>query len=349
MNPLDSPFEEKVHLLTSTNNIPCGKGVKFLHFVELNLKQILQRTGNELTLNAVRAEGLDLELVSKFKEHIDNGKYVYTFQQPVVCFAHGEGITEKLYELVCGEHRLQAHKDANRDTILVAVVEFDSLEDKIIFQSNENDPEDTYIKHPRTEGDVLLTLKKMVDEEIIDINDDKSINARLIRLNQKTTDFPKLREQLREKFDIINAVKTYSDKQRSEWCKTYMTKIQISSRKKIVPIDGVSYITKTFKGGKGPGGLRDLDYDPRCFFDTCSILQSGKTEKVAIIASFNKCDSQKMSKIRDYKRNKLMQEWLDRACSIVDDYRAGKIDPVKDSEFLFMPQINNVDSMEKFS
>lgn len=236
-----------------------------------------------------------------------------------------------------------------RNTILVAVVEFDSLEDKIIFQSNENDPEDTYIKHARTEKDVLLTLKTMVDEGIIDINDDKSINSRLTRLNQKTNDFPQLREQLREKFGIMNAVKSYTDKQRSEWCQEYASEIHFSSRSKIVPIDGVSYMTKTFKGGSGAGGVRDLDYDPRCFFDICSILQSDKVDKVTVVASFNNCTAQQIIKIREYKRNKMMQEWLDRCCSIVDDYRAGKFNPVKDSEFVYIPQINNVDSMEEFS
>lgn len=361
MNPIDLPFDKKVKLLEDTNSIPNWDNVEFIRFLEVNPFKIKQRTTNVVTLNDSREDGVDLETISKFTEWIKSGKYVYTFQQPVVCLANNVELSDIIkegdLELLCGEHRLHAYKDYNRQQsnendkikIVVALVKFSSLEDKMIFQSNENDPESLYIKNPRTEGDVLVTLKNMVEAGIIDINDDKSINSRLARLNQKTKDFPKLRELLREKYDILSSVKSYSDIERFEWCQEHAPEIKFSSRSKIVPIDGVSYMTKTFKGGGGPSGVKDLDYDPRSFFDVCSILQSGKSDKVAIVVSFNKCNAGKIIKIREYKRTKMIQEWLDRCCSIADDYRAGKIDPVKDSEFLFTPQINNVDSMEDFS
>jgi hypothetical protein len=352
MNPIDLPFDEKVKLLYATNSIPNWDNVNFIRFLEVDPYNVKQRTQGKITLNDCREDGLNLETTGKFSEWIKSGKYCYTFQQPVVCLKEGVKLTdvinEKDLELLCGEHRLQAHKDAKRK-ILVALVKFDCLEDRMIFQSNENHSEDVYIKNPRTVGDVLLTLKNLVDVGIVDINDDKSINSRLTRLNQKTTDFPILREELRKRFNIMSAVKSYTDVERSEWCQEHAPEIYFSSRSKITAVEGVSYMTKTFKGGSGRGGLRDLDYDPRAFFDICSILQSGKVDKVAIIASFNKCNAQEIVKIREYKRHKLVQEWLDRCCSIVDDYRAGKINPVKDSEFLFIPQINNIDSVEEFS
>jgi hypothetical protein len=348
MNPLNLSFDEKVKLLFSTNSLPVGDGVEFVEFKILKLHQIVQRTDTG-SLNIVRAEGCDPEIISRFAEHIKNGVYTFTFQQPVVCAIHGEGIGEELYELVCGEHRYQAHAGTGQDSMLVAVVKFKDLESKLIFQSNENDPEDVYIKNPRTMNDVILTLTGLVNEGIIDINDDKSINSRLIKLNQKTNDFPLIRERLREEYGISNPVTSFDDVKRAQWCAKHQPQITFSSRSKIVPVDGIAYLSKTFKGGSGSGGVRDLDYDPRCFFDICHLLQQNNVQMVNVVASVNNSTSSKIEKIRDYKREKLMQEWMDKCISIVDDYRAGKIDPVRTTRFDFVPQINNVDDMEEFS
>lgn len=345
MNPLDLPFEKKVEMLTNNNCIPVGVGVNFKKFIELDRKNIRQKTGSGM-LNIVRSKGLDQEVVDKFKEHILTGKYQFNHQQPVVCAIEGN---DELYELVCGEHRYNAHGTAKRSSMLVALVEFDTLEDKLIFQSNENDPEDIYIKNPRSREDVLVTLKGMVDAGIIDINDDKSINLRLSRLNQRDNDFPKLREELRKKFNILSAVKSYDGVQRNDWCKEYKPEIRFSTRNKIVSMNGTAYVSKTFKGGSGSGGVRDLDYDPRCFFDVCTMLQNEKVDEVCVVASVNDSTAKKITNIREYKRNKMMQEWMDRCCSIVDDYRAGKIDPAKTCSFKFVPQINKVDDLEDWA
>ena len=187
----------------------------------------------------------------------------------------------------------------------------------------------------------------MVDKGIIDIDDDKSINQRLIRLNQKTNEFPMLRQQLRTKYGMINPVKSYSDEDRRDWCMEHQKEVQFSSRSNIIPMNGVVYQSKTFKGGKGPGGLRDLDYDPRCFFDSCSLLMQEDVTKVHNICSVNKSTSDKIRKIRDYKKTEMMQEQLDLCIKIVDFYRAGLIDPINDVTFDFLPQISGTDNMEE--
>lgn len=348
MNPLDLSFDEKVKLLHATNSLPVGDGVEFVEFKEVKLTQIRQKLGSD-TLNLVRAEGCDPAIIARFAEYIQNGLYNFTFQQPVVCAIHGEGVTEELYELVCGEHRYQAHAGTSRDSMLVAVVKFTDMESKIIFQSNENDPEDVYIKNPRTVADVILTLSSLVKSGIIDVNDDKSINSRLIKLNQKTNDFPILRERLREEYGISNPVVSFDDVKRAQWCADHKPEITFSSRSKIVPVDGIVYLSKTFKGGSGTGGVRDLDYDPRCFFDICHMLQQKNVDKVNVVASVNNSTSSKIEKIRAYKRETMVQEWMDKCISIVDDYRAGRIDPINCTFFDFVPQINKVDDMEEFA
>ena len=61
------------------------------------------------------------------------------------------------YELICGEHRLQHTScGSGRKTMFVAVVKFES-EARLVFQSNENDEDDEYVKAIRTENDVVLT------------------------------------------------------------------------------------------------------------------------------------------------------------------------------------------------
>jgi len=342
-NPIDLPFEKKVELVTNSNRIPVGAGVNFLYFLEVPLKNVVQRTDNKLT-NKVRAEGLIQEKVAAFVDRINEGRYFFHYLQPIV-----KKIGEDVYELLCGEHRLQAHYLTGRETIFVAVIKFDSLEDEMIFQSNENDEDDEYVKAPRTQNDVILTLANMVEQGIIDIDDDKSINIRLTRLNQKIKDFPVLREKLREKYGIITPVKSYDDESRKQWVDEHKSGIKFSSRSNIVPIDGAAYLNKTFKGGSGKGGVKDLDYDPRAFFDACLLLQNNKVNKVNVVCSVNGATSEKLPKIRDYKKESMMQDILNRCIQIVDDYREGEYNPIEDVSFNFVPQIDSVDNMEDWA
>lgn len=348
-NPIDLSFDKKVELVTAANRLPKGEGLTFIKFVEVPLNQIMQRTGNKLT-NKVRAEGLIKETVATFVDRIEEGRYLFTYEQPVVVQCHGAGGSKELYELVCGEHRLQAHYLTHRDTIFVAVVEFDTEEDQMIYQSNENDNDDEYVKAPRTENDVILTLANMVEKNIIDIDDDKSINARLTRLNQKTNEFPHLREKLRAKYGIITPVKSYSDKDRKNWVAQYKSEIkEFSTRSRITPVNDVAYLNKTFKGGSGPNGVRDIDYDQRCFFDVCTLLQHKDVKKVGVVASINDQTSEKLPKVRSYKKTLMMSDMLKKCLKIADDYRSGEYDPVEDSFFLFTPQIDSSDNMEEWA
>ena len=83
MNPIDMTFEEKVEVVIKANRIPSGQGFNFRHFAEIKLRQIVQRTGNVLA-NAVRGKGLDLEYIAAFADRIREGRYLCTYEQPVV-------------------------------------------------------------------------------------------------------------------------------------------------------------------------------------------------------------------------------------------------------------------------
>ena len=69
--------------------------------------------------------------------------------------------------------------------------------------------------------------------------------------------------------------------------------------------------------------------------------------KVHNICSVNGATSDKIRKMRKFKKNEMMQEQLDLCMKIVDFYRARLIDPINDVEFHFLPQISGTDNMEE--
>ena len=190
---------------------------------------------------------------------------------------------------------------------------------------------------------MVLTLIEMVNEGIIDIDDDKSINARPSNFVKRLETF-----LFSVRNFVLSLVRLHqskvTDEDRREWVQEYKSNIEFSSRTNVKPVEGVAYISKTFKGGSGKGGLRDLDYDPRCFFDDCFLLQQEGIHRVVNIASVNGATSEKLPKIRNYKNTKMIGEWQSRIVKIADDIRDGKIDPVNQIDFKWTPQIDSVDN-----
>ena len=83
MNPIDMTFEEKVEQVTKQIVFLLVKDLISCDSKRLSLHQIVQRTGNVLA-NAVRSQGLDLEYVAAFTDRINEGRYLFTYEQPVV-------------------------------------------------------------------------------------------------------------------------------------------------------------------------------------------------------------------------------------------------------------------------
>lgn len=344
MNPVHLTFEEKIKIAEMSDRLPKGKGVTFLRWAEPNLDKIVKKTDNKNTVNVVRESQLDPNTIMTFIKRIEEGRYLYSYEQPV----YVQIANTDLYLLICGEHRYQAHKGSSLDKMFGAVVSFDTEYDQLVFQSNENQEENEYVKNPRTPEDVVLTLTEMVKMGAIDIDDDKSINKALTDLHQKDNDYPVLREKLRNKFGKINPVKSWSDTDKKQWIEENYPEIKLSTRSRIVPVDNNIYTTRTFKGGQGKEGLRDLDYDPRCFFDTCAILLKKPDCNVTHIAHYNGANSEKIVELRKYKETQMFKEWQKFVLEIADAIRSGEINPAKQTKFVHMPQLNDVDSSEEF-
>lgn len=332
-------LEEKIALQEQCNRRPKGLGVNFRYYGDIDLKKIVQKLGNTIA-NQVREEGIDPKIVKGFESRIKEGRYQFTYDQPVLV-----EMPDGRFRLICGEHRYQAHKKLGLKTMFCAVVSFDDIESEILFQSNENDEESEFIQNSRTEGGVVLTLTNLLNNgSITDIHDDTQINAFLGKLNQKTGDYPRIREEFRKKHGITSAVTTYESKDRAEWCQDNKPEVDFSTT-----VNGIAYLNKTFKGGKGKGGLRDLDYDPRCVFDSIKQLQKNEVDKVYVVGSFNKANAKKIKALREYKETKMIKEWTDKILKIAKDIKKGNIDPVNQIKFLWCPQISEVDDMEDWA
>ena len=100
--------------------------------------------------------------------------------------------------------------------------------------------------------------------------------------------------------------------------------------------------------------MRDLDYDPRAFFDASEIImRNPKVKKVVIVASLNKADSDKIPKMRKYKEEEMISEWQERvrllglSMGLVEGEEKG-IDLSDMIEFRWLRQISGKEDFEKF-
>ena len=340
-------LEDKIALQEQCERRPKAEGLSFKQYAEVPVDKIVQKIGDKLH-NQARSEGLDWEKVTEFENRIKEGRYKFTYEQPVVI-----KLPDGTYFLVTGEHRFQSHKGLGIKTMFCSVVEFASQADLLIFQSNENDEETEFIQNVRTSSDVVLTLCNLYDHgDIKDIQDDKELNLFLGKLRQKTKDYPTLRNNFRKKYGVASAVTSYDAEGRAEWCSKYAPDIDFTTTEP--DENGIVYLNKTFKGGKGKGGLRDLDYDPRAFFDACEIImRNPKVKKVVIVASLNKADSDKIPKMRKYKEEEMISEWQKRVrelallMGLVEGQEKG-IDPSDMIEFRWLPQISGKEDFTKF-
>ena len=332
-------YEDKCKMQEQCNRRPKAEGLTFKEYKDVPIKKIIQKIGNKLQ-NQARRKGLDWDKVTDFENRIKEGRYQFTYEQPVVV-----ALSDGTYLLITGEHRYQAHKGLDLDTMFCCVVEFEDIASQIVFQSNENDEESEFIKNVRTGDDVVLALCNLKDNgKIKDIKDDKEINDWLVKLRQKQSDWSGYRTKFREEYGIVSAVTNYDADARAKWCEDNKPDINFSQ----VSDDGTVYLNQTFKGGKGKGGLQDLDYDPRCFFNACNKLLEEGVEKVVVVGSFNKADSQKIKKLRDYKEREMIEAWQGKMWEIYSAVHYGYISPVDQIEFRWCPQISGED-MEDFA
>ena len=80
-------------MVEQTNNVPSGYGFEVVEFLEINLSNLKLKKKNkktkvgfakELLTNGARAKGVKKERVREHAENILNGKYIPSYEPPIV-------------------------------------------------------------------------------------------------------------------------------------------------------------------------------------------------------------------------------------------------------------------------
>lgn len=109
---------------------PKYKGLKKVKLVWLDIKKI-----NFNKINHARKKPVSMKRVIEISNAIKNGDYYpYAYEPPMVEYNK----KTRKYDLLTGNHRFQGHELALEKEMWVAVVEFDTDENKKIAQSREN-------------------------------------------------------------------------------------------------------------------------------------------------------------------------------------------------------------------
>ena len=135
---------------------PEFKGMTVLRVGYINIADIEDR---KIT-NIARAGGLLGVPVTKFEKLIKNGTYEPWHNIPPVVIKLPNG----MYELVAGDHRLQAHIGQKKTEFWVAVVVFDSKSNQLYYQSVENKNDLSYVATPRTLDDIVNSAIHILKE-----------------------------------------------------------------------------------------------------------------------------------------------------------------------------------------
>jgi hypothetical protein len=199
-------YEKERKMLTSV--IPQYEGVQFVEFLEIPLKDIIRPE------NGGRVSDFDINKVRLFEKAILTGQYfVERYEPPMV------SINEKgQYVLETGNHRFMGHVGAGKDTMLVAVIEFEDERAQIKLQNLENAEEnEVYIKNYRSSDDIIGTAAKLLNW--YEQNEGLEITEKLIKkvikelLADKHEDYTYIFEELKKDAGIRGSVTSYTDKE----------------------------------------------------------------------------------------------------------------------------------------
>lgn len=158
-------FEEYIDILEKNPNLILkSPGSSFEHYREIEFTNIYVSEFG--ALNKVRAEGKDTEHVNNLEESFSHG-IDYSKMPPVVRW-NPQKVNGKLYdyELVCGDHRIEALKHLGANKWVFGVYKF-GVDDYIVtesiylFQLTENDHEPA---KPASQADVAKIGSMLVKE-----------------------------------------------------------------------------------------------------------------------------------------------------------------------------------------
>jgi len=116
--------------------------------------------------NVARLDGPDQLKINSHMRNIRDGHYIGEHHVPPVVVKIGTcpKTGKDIYKLIDGEHRYLAHKDTEGVTHMwVAVCVFDDEEIMLNYKSNANFHKKTYVANERTEDDVCIIIKRIIE------------------------------------------------------------------------------------------------------------------------------------------------------------------------------------------
>ena len=120
--------------------------------------------------------------------------------------------------------------------------------------------------------------------------------------------------------------------------------------------DGVVYLPWSFKGsGSGAQGVKDGDYDRRCFETCIQLLSTKGVNKVVVIADCLQNSASHILQIRNYKKNLMIRDQVDFMLNALKTLciKPEQFDQLTNFdyskvEFRFLPQISQNDDPNLF-
>ena len=227
----------------------------------------------------------------------------------------------------------------------------------------------TFIKNYSKPEDDMITIYKLCKMKGIDVNDESTETQtqihNILRDNLVGADkFPKYRNKLMELSGKRPVTDNYTKEGKIEFCKDKGIRIvnmrivgatgnkqPMHQRVKPWLQDGVMYLSWSFKGsGSGATGVKDGDYDRRCF-ETCNQLLSTKgVNKVVVIADCLENSADHIVDIRHYKKNQMIKDQVQLMLSALKtlSVKPQQFDELthfdySKIEFRFLPQITQND------
>jgi len=258
-----------------------GMTVITVGYIDINLIDKFARK------NKARKKGVNSNEVVKFEILIKNEVYEPWYNIPPVVVKLPNGI----FELVAGEHRFHAHKGQKKTKIWVAIVEFDTISNKLIYQSIENKLNTTYVATPRTLDDIVNSAVTVLKEE-------GYVDGKLPTNNAVWSVVNKLEIYTEEckKVDVFEEVKkeigaTTKDVQ------TYSSKTGIEVAAEINDNDSTPYSVELYKNVSG----KTSDTDIRLFFKILTAKKSDPSLDYNVYAHWSRVDGNKIVEARNNK------------------------------------------------
>ena len=265
---------------------PKFKGMKVINVRYINTNDVDKFARK----NKARKEGIQGTQVAKFEKLIKAGVYEPWYNIPPVVIQ----MPGNKYELVAGEHRFQAHKGQNKNKFWVAIVEFDTVSNKLLYQSIENKLDTSYTATPRSLDDIVNSAKSILIEEGFSISNIPSDHKiwkviKSLEISTEEAHQTEVHEKVKKEMGFAN-----------HDIQTYSAKTGKALAAKINNDDPTPYTTRLYNTDKGSS--RDLDV--RLYFEQLELKLkfNNPAQKYNVYAHWQKVKGEKIPEARINKQ-----------------------------------------------